>query len=325
MKARYTEIIDCLKELTETHDFVVIPEFGALVMQLETSEFSLSQNVIFPPRKKILFNSLLKHNDGLLISELQKKTGVEFVLAQTMVNQFVHGLNVLLDTKRRADIEDIGFFYKDINGNVFFESTLNPFYLSESFGLYPVSAIPVEQEKAPYIPAVQDKKKIIRFEPKYLYRAAAVFLVVSLLLIYWWIVPFDFRNNLANIIGKKPKSNLKIQNTEYPDIKIRYDNLNMLNKKNEGTITENKSAKSESKSTSFFSIITGCFKIEQNAIRLLNELNKKGVTASVKWNEQKQLYVVSIGYFDNKPKAIEVLKEMKMKGILKDGWIKEEK
>lgn len=324
MNTSYKEITDCLKHLIDTQDFIVIPNFGALVMQMEPAEFSISQNVIFPPRKKILFNPLLTHNDGLLISELQKQLGIEFVLAQTMVNQFVESIKVLLDTKRRVDLEGIGFFYKDMQENILFESSINPFYLSESFGLYPLHAAPLEKENTFADSEKNTKKPIIRFDTKNIYRAAAVLIIAGLLLAYW-ILPFKIKDSLASIAGKNPVVTPVFSKAVYPVIRTKFDEIKPFIRKEKEIHTNENNIENNTVSNSLYSIIAGCFKVEQNAKKLFNEFKNKGVEASVKWDAQKQLYVVSVGSFNDKSKATDVLNTLKSNRILKDAWIKEEK
>ncbi|GIV26250.1 MAG: hypothetical protein KatS3mg027_0064 [Bacteroidia bacterium] len=325
MKTTYSEITDCLKELIETQDFIIIPEFGAFVMQMESAEFSIAQNVLFPPRKKILFNPLLKHNDGLLIATLQKHLGIEVILAQTLVQQFVQSLNVLLETKRRAELEGIGYFYKDLEGNVLFESTLNPFYLSESIGLYPVSTIPVERENI--IEENRVPSKVVRLNQKNWYKAAVVLLLVGLIALYWWFSPIDFKTQMANVFGAKPQHRFYVSSKAYPLIKVRYNQLfaNELLKQNPAQvekINENSIASHEINSKTY-SIVTGCFRVEENAKKLAQQFKSKKLEAFIKWNPEKQLFVVSIGNFNSKDLAVKNLQELKLKNVLKDGWVKE--
>ncbi len=327
MEKHYKEIVDCLRELIEVHDFIIIPDFGALVMQLEPAELSVSQNVIFPPRKKILFNPLLKHSDGLLTSELQKKLGIEFVLAQSLVQRFVQTLYVLLDTKRRVDIEEIGYFYKDIEENVLFECTMDPFYLSESFGLSSIQVSVIETKSVFQSNEIGngDRREIIRLDVKNIYKAAVIIFIVFSLLIYWYIVPVDIKTNLANVLGySRTSDKIKISRTVYPLFQVKYDVISIKKKPLNNSTTKPLDKVTEKKHSAVFSIVVGCFKVEQNAQRLTSELNKKQIKASIRWNSEKQLFVVSIGIFQNKLEAVKRLNDLKVKGVLNDGWIKEE-
>jgi hypothetical protein len=340
MKASYKEIIECLKDLIETQDFIIIPEFGALVMQMESAEFSIAQNVLFPPHKNITFNPLLKHNDGVLIAEIQKKLGIEYVLAQTMVQHFVQSLKVLLETKSRADIEGIGYFYRDIEGNVLFESQLNPFYLSESFGLSPISVIPISREKEEvFVSTEKASAKVIRFQHRNIYKAAVVLVIASLLFVYWWRNAGDIKNSWANLFGtRSAKMSIYVNTTRYPVIRNKYDRFELLkeapivnttseenNTSVENTIKSVDKKEVDNRIKGRFSVVVGCFKLEANAQRLFQQFAQKGIHASIKWNNEKQLYVVSIGQFTTKEAAVEELNRLKLKGILSDAWVKEEK
>jgi len=340
MKNSYKEIIECLKDLIETQDFVIIPEFGALVMRMEPAEFSIAQNVLFPPHKNITFNPLLKHNDGVLIAEVQKKLGIEYVLAQTMVQHFVQSLKVLLETKSRSDIEGIGYFYKDMEGNILFESQLNPFYLSESFGLSPICVIPISREKEEvFVSTEKPSAKVIRFQSKNIYKAAVVLVIASLIFIYWWRNARDIKNSWANLFGvRSAKMSIYVNTTRYPVICKKYDRFEFFKedpiiktKWSENTTSVENTIKSVDKKEvvnhfkSYFSVVVGCFKSESNAKRLSQQFAKKEIQASIKWNNEKQLYVVSIGQFTTKEAAVEELQRLKLKGILSDAWVKEEK
>ena len=340
MKASYKEIIECLKDLIETQDFIIIPEFGALVMQMESAEFSIAQNVLFPPHKNITFNPLLKHNDGVLIAEIQKKLGIEYVLAQTMVQHFVQSLKVLLETKSRADIEGIGYFYRDIEGNVLFESQLNPFYLSESFGLSPISVIPISREKEEvFVSTEKASAKVIRFQHRNIYKAAVVLVIATLLFVYWWRNAGDIKNSWANLFGtRSTKMSIHVNPTRYPVIRKKYDRFELLKEapivnttsEENNTSVENAIKSVDKKEVDNrikgrFSVVVGCFKLEANAQRLFQQFAQKGIHASIKWNNEKQLYVVSIGQFTTKEAAVEELNRLKLKGILSDAWVKEEK
>ncbi len=330
MRSTYKDITDCLKSLIETQDFIVIPEFGALVMQMESAEFSIAKNVLFPPRKKMLFNPLLKHNDGLLIAELQKQLGIEAILAQTIIQQFVQSLNIMLETKRRAELEDIGYFYKDIEGNVLFESSLNPFYLSESLGLYPVSTISMEKNISSPSSVVSSEQNTIVLNRKNLYKAAVVFLAISLLFFYWWLSPVDIKHQMAGIFEKPPARAVAISSRKYPVLNVNYSpNVALFNsqKDNSASSDFNKQGTPSfnTPASEKFSIVAGCFKLKDNAHKLLHQFESKGLEAALNWNEQKQLFVVSVGSYENKERAVMELKSLKEQGILKDGWIKEEK
>lgn len=336
MKTSYKEIHHCLKHLIETQDIIIIPDFGALIMSIESAEFSLSQNVLFPPRKKIIFNPLLTYNDGLLITELQKTLNIEYVLAQTMVNQFVQSLNILLDTNRRADIEGIGYFYKDIDGNVLFESELNPFYLSESLGLYPVQTLPVQHTANPQQDThTAPSSKIIRLYPNNWYKAAIWLLIISLGILYWLATPNHSKFNMSHIFGKKPRHTIFTHRTVYPNIYAKYDEVELklssrVTKPNMASMpfmqpSSTPEVTPVNNVSTIYTIVVGCFKIQTNAQKLLNQLSKhKDIAPSIHWNAEKQMYIVSLGNYSSKEMAIEKLNHFKQLRIIQDGWIKKQ-
>lgn len=334
MKTTYQDITDCIKDLIEVSDFIIIPGLGALVMQMEPAEISLSQNVIFPPRKKIIFNPVLKTSDGLLINALQQKMGIDYVLAETMVHQFTQSILLLLETKCRADIEDIGYFYKSSEGNILFESLIDLYDLSESFGLYPVHLIGTEADIQQNNFSENKRNRIISFnlDIKSIYKIAAVVIVVLFLLIYWKKSSHvNFYAGFSDmILGKRNASEVRIVHYTYPDFVGKYDALIKPTKDVKVELEETALVNSLNMHTiksnihrSGYEVVLGCFKIEQNARKLLKQLNSNGVKAELQWNELKKMYVVFIGNFDEKNKAFDYLVNLKNRLRIKDAWIRE--
>ncbi len=326
MNQQYKNIIVCLKTLIDTHDFVLIPNFGALVMKLESAEFSLSQNVIYPPRKKILFNPALKHNDGLFVAEVQKQLNIDYSSAQALVEQFVQNILVLLSSKRRVNFEGVGYFYKDLEENIFFEQQSDTFLSSESFGLYPIHITYAENEKSlsDIITNNQDAtaERVIKLNTKNIYKGVAVLLIAVLFLSYWFIAPIS-RNkifsSIFNITGNVTKRYYRVI-LPLPDVNIKYNELSVkeTNLKNNTTIFH-------TELVTKFSIVLGCFKNQNNAERFHQNLSKQDIKTSITYNTEKSLFVVSIQGFANKETASEKLVGIKSTGIAQDAWIKEEK
>ena len=57
-----------IAELLEEHDCVIVPDFGGFVANYAPANVNSINHRFDPPYRKISFNKLLVHNDGLLAS-----------------------------------------------------------------------------------------------------------------------------------------------------------------------------------------------------------------------------------------------------------------
>ena len=76
-------------QLLLTHDCVIVPGFGGFVANYCDAVHDESTHTFSPPSKKILFNSSLSHNDGLLINHIAEQLNVSYSEAEQMVRQSV--------------------------------------------------------------------------------------------------------------------------------------------------------------------------------------------------------------------------------------------
>ena len=60
------------------HNCVIIPDFGGFVANYESSRLDNHSNLIYAPKKSIVFNKSLQNNDGLLINEIASYEGLTF-------------------------------------------------------------------------------------------------------------------------------------------------------------------------------------------------------------------------------------------------------
>ena len=65
-------------ELLQSHDCVIVPNFGALVARNISAKISSDGSKIFPPNKELSFNKNLVKNDGLLINAISSNENISY-------------------------------------------------------------------------------------------------------------------------------------------------------------------------------------------------------------------------------------------------------
>lgn len=126
------KLIDYLPDLITHFDCVIIPEFGGFVT--ENASASIQSGNIQPPKKTILFNPLLNHNDGLLANYIAKKENISYVDALASIKEEVDIWKEQLENGSNIKIPKLGSFYL-LNDHLIFKADADETFLIESFGL----------------------------------------------------------------------------------------------------------------------------------------------------------------------------------------------
>lgn len=148
------------KELLTEEDFVVIPNFGGFVTHYRSAILEPTKNILMPPGKSISFNVKLSKNDGLLAQSIAGKTGVSYNTALKAIETKVDYWLSELEKTNYLELDEIGSFVRNKEGNLVFEQFNEINFASSSFGLTNVHATPVKRVGiANRIERELDKKK----------------------------------------------------------------------------------------------------------------------------------------------------------------------
>lgn len=158
-----TYIADLLLE----NDCVIIPDFGGFVGNYQPAKLNSVNHRFDPPSKKISFNKLLVHNDGLLNEWVARQLGEAYPTATGMVREYVVYLRKELQANERVRIEKVGLIYKNASGQLQFEQARDVNFLLASTGLKSFYSEPVAREAAKPAPAAEPvvERKTIPLAP----------------------------------------------------------------------------------------------------------------------------------------------------------------
>lgn len=133
------------QELLMEEDCVVIPEFGGFVTHYQPATLEPTKNIIIPPGKSISFNAKLSKNDGLLAQSIAVKTGLSYNDSLKAVNAKVSFWQKELAKTNFLEIDGLGSFVLNKEGNLLFEQFNESNFANTSFGLTNVHATPVDR------------------------------------------------------------------------------------------------------------------------------------------------------------------------------------
>lgn len=127
---------ESVQELLLMYDCVIIPQFGAFVADYETASCSEGAVSNFsPPSKKLIFNSKLTYNDGLLLNHIAKSHDLSFNDASAFVQKYIWNIEIELKQDKTAKFGVLGQFTTTANGVISFQPQSHDFLLTDSFGL----------------------------------------------------------------------------------------------------------------------------------------------------------------------------------------------
>ena len=124
-----------ISTLLYENDCVIIPGLGGFVSNYEPARIEGDRNRFIPPHKKILFNSQLTSNDGLLANHIATTEGISYKEAMRIIERFVEQCNRELEEKKKVRFSGIGTLYKDENDKILFEQDEQVNYLPQAYGL----------------------------------------------------------------------------------------------------------------------------------------------------------------------------------------------
>lgn len=118
----------------------MVPGFGAFITETVSARYNETSNTFAPPKKTILFNSLLQQNDGLLANHIALEEHISFNEAVIKIQEQVALWKTALEVKDVLYLKNIGELSLNNEQKVVFEPIGSTNYLTSSFGLTAVAA-----------------------------------------------------------------------------------------------------------------------------------------------------------------------------------------
>ncbi|PKR80359.1 hypothetical protein CW751_09800 [Brumimicrobium salinarum] len=136
-----------IKQLLELHSKIILPQFGAIVIEDEETG-------------ELMFNEYLTYDDGKLSSLIQEESKKDEQEAKNMVAKFVRELQAQLDKGETYEIFQLGTFNKNDDGEIEFIGNLKSAKTKETNKVIPPT--PLKDEKSTPKPV----KDVVKEEPK---------------------------------------------------------------------------------------------------------------------------------------------------------------
>lgn len=294
-----------ISQLLYRYDCVTVPGFGAFLGEPLSARLNETDQVIYPPSKKISFNSQLQSNDGLLANAVAQAEQVSYEQAVRSIHREVVRWKTLLHQGESLTLDRLGALTLNTEDNTVFTPSEKHNHLKASFGLTPISAYKLDRQAAALPNTAEPLPIATASESSGIFRyvaAAAVAFVIGYAGFYSYQ---DFSQD--QLLAQEASLRLEAQN-EVQKAVFDLGDLPLL--KITPAVVEQS-----------YHIIGGAFGVPSNAERYVLTLQSKGYSGAQQLSPNKRgLHPVSLGSFTDKKSAIAFLRQVQ-RGDIKDAWL----
>lgn len=300
------------------NDCVILPGFGGFVANYQEAQHDATSNTFTPPSKKLVFNSNLSYNDGLLINYLSQQLSVSYAEAKEMVRQSVEDVWIRLERGESVEFDGIGSFQYGDNDALVFSPKITENLLTDSYGMFSFRFPPLSYKSSDE-PIINNDN--IRHMPnlnsRQILSYAAILVPIAALIA---LIPV-YQNSKS-----QSASVISIEDTVTATVpKSSVDNAIMesTDKRRALFYSETPAQKVETHKAAnpdcTYYIIGGSFKDKANAESYMKKYRKDGFESGIVHADN--LYRVTLGSFDDKVFALHELRRIRASEKYSNAWL----
>ena len=307
------------------HDCVIVPGFGGFVANYQDASHDESSHTFYPPSKKIVFNSSLSHNDGLLINFVAEQFGISYNEAEQMVRQSVDDAWIMLEQGKVLNLDGIGSFSYNGNTVLSFEPHLTENLLTDSCGLTAFRFPPLSYQSKPETVINNDNiRKMPVIDTKKVLRYAAIVIPLAALI---GLIPVYRQHSQQDASIISAPSYQPIEDTisaSVPTQSVDHAIEASTDKRhalfyNETPAPQTSVTKGQATGNNIYYIVGGSFKDRTNAEKYAKKYIKAGFNSEV--IETDNLFRVTLGVYDDKVIALHELRRIRAKEDYGNSWL----
>ncbi|MCM1077458.1 MAG: hypothetical protein NC411_08885 [Bacteroides sp.] len=129
------------------HDCVVVPGFGAFMLNRESARYDSESGLFMPPSCSLGFNPEVRHNDALLVGSISRRDGVSLDAARNALDASIASFRHQLHAGGEASVGNLGRMVLDeASESMIFDPADDSLPLRMYGGLRPLNVSPFESE-----------------------------------------------------------------------------------------------------------------------------------------------------------------------------------
>jgi len=300
-----------INDLLYRYECVIIPGFGALLTQYQSAHIDSNTQTFSPPGKTLSFNRQLQTNDGLLANYVASVEKCSYETSLQKIRNFTGKLSFQLSEKEVVTLKNIGEFHLNEENSVQFIPSSKQNFSTASFGMSSFVSPKVNREVYKEEVRILEKKVPVFISPERrvsrpYFKYAAIALVVISVAGFSGMKLYEGAVQKHNF-AEKQKANTIVENQIQEATFVIENPLPTLNL-------------TFSKQSGKYHIIAGAFRVEENALKKINQLLEKGFTARRIGVNKYGLHQVAYNSYENRIDALNNLRAIK-KSENQDAWL----
>ena len=124
------------------HNCVILSGIGAFLAHKVPASYNAKEQIFMPPHRELGFNSNVKVDDALLLSEYVSAEKISYDKAEKALSRDIASLRRMLSSKGVCCFGELGTFHMNINGEISFVPSENAIDDPETYGFEPL-AVPL--------------------------------------------------------------------------------------------------------------------------------------------------------------------------------------
>ena len=291
-----------ISDLLYRYECVVIPDFGAFLTQRESAKVHESTNAFYPPKKVLSFNEQIQKNDGLLVHYIADVEKIPFEAALNKIQKRIKSLKSYLIQGETLSFDNIGELFLNNDGKIQFEPSYHLNYLTDAFGLSQFVSPSVTREI--YKEEVEELEESIpltftpekrKARPYFRYAAIALIALTvgSVGMSRFYVDQIETHNQIAQEEANKQLEHKIQEATFIIDNPLPAVTLNV------------------EKQSGRYHIVAGAFRVEENSVKKVNQLQKLGYDARKIGVNKYGLHEVVYGSFEDRLEALQALRKIR--------------
>ena len=201
LETKITTLSALVVQLLVENECVVIPDFGGFISNYKPASLDQAVGNISPPARSIIFNPLLKHNDGLLITKFQQQNALSYLNASLELAKGIDAWKIIIASGKQIELPSLGTLEKKKGESIVFSPFKTGFSDKSAFGLKPVKALAAKEVgiKSKIKSEIEERQNVPYYRSnlkKVMYSGVAAALLLSAII--WSVVHQDIVTQKSN-------------------------------------------------------------------------------------------------------------------------------
>lgn len=299
-----TNVSEHIEALLIEHDCVIVKGLGAFVASRVSAMVDKKRGVMLPPRKEVVFNRSLIHNDGMLVGYIAMQECMSTDDALFEVEEYVAKVKKQLQINGCFEIEGVGVLRR-VGKEVTFVEDKNNVLLADSYGYVPLA---IEEQRVGVRQAMQSK-------------GVRSFATTAAVLACLLAISPEVRDGGVGSFGEVQSGYTDLFESPMT-VDVQEPEAVLMGKADMSVGTTNNEVEEQVvKSVSKYYIVVGSFVGHSDADKYIAEMSRRGVEGLLKYQSEGRRVRVVAGEFDNHDVAREMNNQLRRVSGFEKSWI----